>query len=279
MSYVDSNFPSVSDPASHFNSSASLAAAVKDAVSKTTSVFHYADLSVYYDATADIANLENTTLTGPFGSSVWNTTTTEILTTIKINLQYFIFQNFQADGPDLALEEASNTSEKVAIYNNAYAVVFEYFYICAGGILLVLAVMYSFGKVHKQRDEYASIALRVVFGAMLPCMSALAFLENKDMTNSFRYSESSWIIGIVTFTYLTVLFGDNVIKFAFRERIRQRILAKRSAHGTHHHHLESAGNPERSPSNGNLIKMEGLSRAFEDANGKTSGMDARIAEK
>lgn len=214
--WFEGGFPSVENPATGFSSTTDLVAAVNKSISDTGNHFYYAPLSDYYDPTPDIAKLQD--ITDEFASSDWNETTSEILATIKANIEYFIFNNFQAEASEEELDATKDIEKKVEIFNDAFQVVFEYFYIAAGCLLLVLAVMYWFGKTKKRADEWASIGARLLVGMALPCVSAVAFLEKNNSMTDFRFTRSGWIIPVVTFSYLAVLTADNIICAIFDVR-------------------------------------------------------------
>lgn len=214
--WFDDRFPSVQNPATGFSSTTDLVAAVNQTISETAARFYYAPLSDYYDPTPDIAKLNN--VTEEFASKDWNETTSEILATIKANVEYFLFNNFNAEASEKELEETKDIEEKVQIFNDAFQVVFEYFFIGAGCLLLVLAIMYWFGKTKKRADEWASIGVRLLVGMALPCVSVVAFLEKDGDMTDFRFTRSGWIIPVVTFSYLAVLTADNIICAIFDVR-------------------------------------------------------------
>lgn len=220
------SFPSVSNPAAGYDSSTAFINGVNASIIQAASRFHYYDLADYYNQDSDLQKLKN--ITAPYGTSEWNTTANEILDDIRHYVQYFIFVNFQAEGPK-EIEETSDPALKVDLYNESFQVVFEYFYIGAGGFLIMLAIMYLFGSLRLRKDEWVSVAIRLVFGIGLPFVSIVGFTEKTGDTTSFRYQEPDWLIPIVTFAFLGVLFFDNISKVVFNETRRYR---RRSAAST-----------------------------------------------
>lgn len=224
ISWFNARFPNRLDPARSATSTTDLVNGVRTCVDLVAKRFYYYKLTDYYNATTDIAKLSN--VTAPYGSAEWNATVTPILNNIRYNIHYYIFVNFQAEGP-MEIESTSDPALKVALYNTGFQVVFEYFYIAAGGLLLVLATMIWFGKDNKRKDEWLSIFVRIIIGLGLPFISILGFTETPGTTNSFRFREVQWIIPIVTFAYLGVLILDNLIKMAFS--LKRRHKAKHSS--------------------------------------------------
>lgn len=192
---------------------------VNNSINAAAYQFHYYKLADYYNQTSDLAKLGN--ITAPFGSSDWNTTAQPILDNMRHYIQYFIFVNFQAEGPK-EIEETSDAGRKVDLYNESFEVVFEYFYIGAGGFLIMLAVMYLFGKIHLRKDEWVSVVIRFAIGIGLPFVSIIGFLETPGDTTGFRYQQPYWLIPIVTFGFAGVLTFDNLSKIAFNVTRRHR---------------------------------------------------------
>lgn len=209
MMWFNSQMPSIRNPAAGFNSTASFFTDVNSTVYKAASRFHYFKMTDYYDPKTNLTSLQ--TINSTFGTAEWNATASDILQDIKSGVGYFIFVNFQAEGPN-SIYETSDNAKKVAIYNESFKVVFEYFYIGAGGLLLMLALMLWFGRVGKRKDEYCSIAVRILVGVGLPFVSLVAFLEPPNNTTEFRFMKVKWMIPIVTLSFLGVLVADNLIK-------------------------------------------------------------------
>ena len=215
MIWLAANFPTQVNVANSYNSTDALYAAVTASIDQTTTRYHYYKISYYYPTyTDDLAALQHTSQLA-YASEEWNTTTSEILSTIRHNLEYYLFNNFNAKAPADELEAAKDPLQKVRIFCDSFRVVFAYFYIGAGGLLLLLALMYAFGKTKKITSEYLSIGVRVIVGLALPPLSAIAFLEEEGARSSFRYTQPGWITPIVTLSFLMVLVGDSVINVIF----------------------------------------------------------------
>lgn len=230
INWFMSEYPSIRDPGSEFTSNEELVLSVNGTIAKTASRFHYYNMTDYYNPAPHMrALLKNTS---PFNGAEWNATASRIMSDIRWNVQYYIFVNFQAEGPK-SIDETSDASRKVFLYNQSFRVVFAYFYIGAGGLLLVIAGMYWFGKTNKRGDEYWSIAMRLLVGFCLPFVSLVAFLETPGDMSSFRYKGLQWLIPIVVFCYLAVLIADNLIKVFFsakKRQIRHTVLDTDSSH-------------------------------------------------
>jgi hypothetical protein len=152
-------------------------------------------LESLYDYQASITAIEN--LKAPFGSQAFNDSAGEIVTTLWNELELFVFSNFGIQGPEKTENEPIIDKER-ADYG-VFDTVFNYFYIASGILLIALAVMYWFGKTHKLRGEYVSIAIRVIVGAglTLGCLSDWYGPSNAQT----GFLLSAWHIPIVMVSY------------------------------------------------------------------------------
>lgn len=226
INWFMSIYPAVRYPASGFTNNDELVSAVTDSVAKAAYRFHYYNMTDYYDPTSDLEALSNNS--NLFNSSEWNATASEIMSDIRWNVQYYIFVNFQAEGPK-SIDKIEDPAEKVFLYNQSFRVIFEYFYIGAGVLLIILAGMLWYGKRDKRKDEYWSIGIRTLIGLGLPFTSLIAFLETPGDMSSFRYKGCQWLIPIVLFCYLAVFILDNWIKVFFSMRRRYQLRATANA--------------------------------------------------
>lgn len=103
-----------------------------------------------------------------FGSDDWNEEAGEIISDLWIQVENFIFENFGIEVPEKDEQGVDSATAELAQNDqlfNVFGTVFTYFYIAAGSFLVVLAVMYWFGKTRKSRGEWASVGVRVFAGA------------------------------------------------------------------------------------------------------------------
>jgi hypothetical protein len=91
-----------------------------------------------------------------------------------------------------------------------FDVVVLYFFVCAGGMLLLLAIMYWFGKTSKTKYEFGEMINRTIIGFVIPVVGVTATLTNKTVTG-FKFVASDWLIPIVLLGYLIVVVLDNTI--------------------------------------------------------------------
>lgn len=177
--------------------------------------FKNSNINATYDYTADLVALKN--ISAPYNSSQWNDEAYIIETKIFFGVYDFLFAQFKIEAPGSADESITETgtssvdqtlsiiTEAESLFN-IFNTVFYYFYISAGAMLVILAVMYWFGKNHKSRGEYVSIAMRTVAGLVL--MVGLIAGTNLNIAGLFDYS--SWIIPVVTLSYFVVIVLDSL---------------------------------------------------------------------
>lgn len=238
VGWFEARFPTSIDAAAAYGSVGSLVNGITVVLNQTATRFHYAPLTSYYDPASDLAKLQNSTNGVEFASTEWNETVMETLRYMQYSVKYFIFNNFNAEADETALEEAKDPEEKVEIFCNAYKVIFEFFFIAAGCLLIMLALIYMFGRVKKKAHEWCSIGVRIAVGMAIPCISAVAFLENEGAHASFRFWGCGWIIALITYCYFAVLLGDNIIGVIFDLRGKHH-----RTYSNNEHNEESADTP------------------------------------
>jgi hypothetical protein len=111
----------------------------------------------------------------------------------------WVTENFGIEPPESSLK---NGNAIEGIFTLFYTI-FLYFFLAAGGALIILAVLYWIGKRRKLRGEVISIGFRIVIGTGL-CLLALMGLpvfQNQDNSaiNTFLYSP--WVLPTVVLSY------------------------------------------------------------------------------
>lgn len=95
-------------------------------------------------------------------------------------------------------EESKDPTNKLLAVYEVFWVVFIFFFSCAGAVLLILAVMYWFGKSHKTGGEWGSIVVRAFFGIGVTFLAIMA----KDYSDAWiNYISSPWILPTIVFVY------------------------------------------------------------------------------
>jgi hypothetical protein len=175
--------------------------------------FKNSEISTLYNYTADLVALKN--IPAPYNSTEWNDDAYLIETKIFFGVYDFLYAQFKIEAPGSATVEAGGSVEDQTLSKineasglfNIFNTVFYYFFISAGAMLIVLAVMYWFGKNHKSRGEYASIVMRTVAGLAL--MVGLYAGTNTVLAGDFDLS--SWIIPTVVLSYFVVIVMDSLL--------------------------------------------------------------------
>jgi hypothetical protein len=130
----------------------------------------------------------------------------------------WIFKSIGITVPAKELAHTKTALQKIAAIGDVFAAVFVYFFISAGLVLVLLSVMYWFGKKNKSRGELASIMVRFWIGVAL---ALLAVMHQSDIQMYGRYVESPWILPTVTFAYAIVISLDNFFIYLSHRHLSQ----------------------------------------------------------
>lgn len=177
--------------------------------------FKNSNISATYDYTADLAALKN--ISAPYNSTDWIDEASIIENKIFYGVYDFLYSQFNIEAPPSKttedpgttnqLTEAIAKGDEASALFNIFNTVFYYFYISAGALLIILAVMYWFGKNHKSRGEYLSIAMRTVAG----CAVMVGLIAGTNLTIAADFDFSSWLIPVVTLSYFVVIVMDSLL--------------------------------------------------------------------
>ncbi|KAH5578404.1 hypothetical protein HBI24_163160 [Parastagonospora nodorum] len=204
--------PDFSDPSDGFDSTSDLLSSLNRSMWQIDARFPMK----YWNATnkwhSNFTAIENYTATYGFRSDEWNSRTGELIRSIFDNAQVFVFEAHADTLGKLNAVSAPATDPRQRL-ERIYAV-FDtavlQFYIGAGAVLLVLAVMYWFNKLHKTKYEFGEIINRMVVGFALMIVGVATVIGNKSMSG-FKFVGSAWIIPVVVFCYVAVLLMDNFL--------------------------------------------------------------------
>jgi len=108
----------------------------------------------------------------------------------------FLFENFNVDLPDDESTSGLSAEETLLAHISVFFTVYLYYLIAGGCLLIVLGVLYWFGKTHKSRWEYGSIAVRISAGIGLSLVS-ISYL----FSTSGNLFMSPWMIPMVVIIY------------------------------------------------------------------------------
>jgi hypothetical protein len=129
--------------------------------------------------------------------------------TLLTDLLKIVFDGYGFEPP--ATDGTSETS--VDIINSYFAVfelIFAYFFICAGIVLISLGVLTWIsllkGKGHNSRLRYVGIISNIVFGMGLALVSTMVL----NFTDSDNLGESAWTLPILVFVLAITLVLNHV---------------------------------------------------------------------
>ncbi|KAL1795662.1 hypothetical protein ACET3X_005886 [Alternaria dauci] len=172
--------------------------------------------SQYWNATynwnTNFTAIENYTATYGFKSEEWNNRTGDVVRHMFDRAQVFVYEAHDDSLAKLNAVTSPTASPRIKL--DAVSEVFDtttmQFFIGAGCVLLVLAIMYWFNKIHKTKYEFGEIINRVVVGFTLIILGVSAVIADRT-TSGFKFKGSHWIIPIVVLFFAGVLFLDNML--------------------------------------------------------------------
>lgn len=195
--------PDYSDPGDGFDNTSDLLSSLNQSMWQIDARFPMKYWNATYKWQSNFTAIENYTATYGFRSDEWNTRTGDLIRYIFDNAQVFVFEA-HADtlGKLNAVSTpASNPRQRLERIHAVFDTAVMQFYIGAGAVLLVLAVMYWFNKLHKTKYEFGEIINRVVVGFALMIVGVATVIGNKSMSG-FKFVGSAWIIPVVVFCYV-----------------------------------------------------------------------------
>lgn len=238
---IEDMLPSLTQPIlnpvtkKNFANAAEFVAQVNKTYWDTDERFYYKDLAVDYYPTFndDLAKLNKTKAS--FGSDDWSAEVKPILEKMSNYFQYFIYQNFGAEGPYWKIKKEKDYAKKVNYYEEGYKFALMYYYIAAGALLIVLALLFWFGRQRKTKSEWTSIGIRILAGMGLPVMIVSPLMEKPGDDSTFRFEFSYLLIPIVSLAYLLVVIVDNIVKAVADKHytiVEERRLSRMSSYDT-----------------------------------------------
>ena len=160
----------------------------------------------FYNYTQDLADISRLNFSNHHGEQKAINLTTVILDSA---IDY-IFHVFQITVPEKISNKKAITQaliDGVRVFTTA----FFYFIIGSGFVLLLLGVLYWFGKRHKSRYEWASLVLRFVSGIALALVVLTIYQNEVVVSDGIRIStdqaafilDKQWVIPIVLLVFAT----------------------------------------------------------------------------
>jgi hypothetical protein len=176
------------------------------------------------------------TITSPelkFDSPDWVGNASNIIYEIFIGVENAFFSSFQIEAPERENSHGGETSnesaadaefdeslsENNAVYN-IFVTVYEYFPIAAGVFLIILAILFWFGKTKKTRGEWGSIGVRAFFGSGLTLMALGPYFGPESSSDAFFYGP--WAIPTVMLCFFVVIVLDNALVWWWNNSVERR---------------------------------------------------------
>ncbi|KAF3051838.1 hypothetical protein E8E11_007927 [Didymella keratinophila] len=219
-----------SNPADGFDGANAYVVYLNNSMDSINNRFRSKKWEKNHDWNLNLTAINNYTEMYGFQSETWNNKTGDLVRTLFTKAQVFVFEAHSdtlaklnaVTSVNLAAtrnsqQEASSRLE--AIYD-VFNVTVMSFYIGAGAMLLVLAILYWFNKMHKTKYEFGEMINRVVVGFALIIVGVATVIGDKS-TKGFKFVTSHWMIAIVVLSFVTVLFLDNILLALSRKTSRR----------------------------------------------------------
>ena len=137
----------------------------------------------------------------------------EVYIKLTLGMSNFVFDVF-----GLAEETKVHRKDQFDEYLDTiqtFVVTLYYYYIGAGFVLIILGIMYWFGKRHKSRFEWASLFMRLITGLTLVLLVLIQYLQTGETDGVETNAASdillaSWTIPIVLILYSLGTFAPSL---------------------------------------------------------------------
>ncbi|KAF9693248.1 hypothetical protein EKO04_008836 [Ascochyta lentis] len=196
-----------SDPADGFDDSTTYVAYLNQSMLGINARFRSKKWDKAYDWTLNLTAIDNYTTTYGFKTEEWNNKTGDLVRSLFTKAQVFVFEahadtlaKLNAVSPPSTATQRPKATQLEAIYD-VFNVTVMSFYISAGAMLLVLAILYWFNKMHKTKYEFGEMINRVVVGFSLIIVGVAAVIGDES-TEGFKFKASHWIIAIVVLCFV-----------------------------------------------------------------------------
>lgn len=187
-----------SDPADGYSDTYSFLDYLNKSMIDVNGRFKHRYWNATYNWNTNFTTIENYTDTYGFRSEEWNNRTGEIVRHMFDRAQVFVYEAHADSLAKLNAVTSSSTSPRAKLdaTSDVFNTTAMQFFIGAGCVLLVLAMMYWFNKVHKTKHEFGEIISRVVAGFILIILGITVVIADKS-ESGFKFKGSHWIIPIV----------------------------------------------------------------------------------
>lgn len=143
----------------------------------------------------------------------------DIVDVMVSNTYAWIFDNLDIEVPVKKVQSTVTGNGKLNSIGAVFGTVYLYFFIAAGCTLVLLSVMYYFGKTHKTRHEIISIVVRFIVGAGLALLTTMIVSPGSKVFGAFFLSP--WILPTVTLCYGLVISLDNLLIWTGNRHLEQ----------------------------------------------------------
>ncbi|KAJ4364694.1 hypothetical protein N0V83_009291 [Neocucurbitaria cava] len=201
-----------SDPAAGFNNTSDYLSFLNTSMYNIDSRFKSKYWNTTYDWGRNFTAIENYTATFGYRTEEWNNRTGDVIRYLFESAQVFVFEAHADSLAKLNAVTAPSSGPRYKLDRifDVFNVTVMQFYIGAGAMLLILAMMYWFNKLHKTKYEFGEMINRVVVGFTLIIVGVAAVIGDKT-TGGFKFSLSEWVIAIVVLLFVAILVSDNAL--------------------------------------------------------------------
>ncbi|KAF1361424.1 hypothetical protein EJ07DRAFT_112161 [Lizonia empirigonia] len=189
-----------SDPADDFDDSASYLAYLNRSMHSVNDRFRGKKWDQTYDWNLNLTAINDYTTTYGFKSNTWNNKTGDLVRTLFSKAHADTLAKLNAVTPPPTAVQQDKDAKLNAIFD-VFNVTVMSFYIGAGAMLLVLAILYWFNKMHKTKYEFGELINRVVVGFALIIVGVATVIGDKS-TAGFKFNASQWTIAIVVLYFV-----------------------------------------------------------------------------
>ncbi|KAI1509185.1 LtrA domain containing protein [Pyrenophora tritici-repentis] len=240
------------DPADGYSTTSDYLTYLTQTMHSVNATFKAKTWSATYNWTTNFTAIQTYTSTYGFRSEEWNNRTGDVVRYMFDRAQVFAYE---AHADSLAkLNAVTSTTSSPGVKLTAVSDVFNtttmQFFIGAGCMLLVLAMMYWFNKVHKTKYEFGEIINRVIVGFTLVILGISLVVTDKT-EEGFKYG------GILTLDNILLAIAQYTTNHPRHPRHPRNNLHKHhtswgaGATTTLHNYSSDDTYPSRTPSPGN----------------------------
>lgn len=165
-----------------------------------------------YDWNQNLTAITGYTSTYGFKTDEWNDNTGKLVHSLFTRAKIFVFEahadtlaKLNAVSPQQTANQQTKDIQLEAIYD-VFNVTVMSFYVGAGAMLLLLAILYWFNKMHKTKYEFGEMINRVVIGFALIILGVATVIGDKS-TFGFKFEASHWMIAIVVLCFVAGMFS------------------------------------------------------------------------